>query len=161
MIRARATLLVALALGCAPQPPQTEPAPPLRGIDFRADLEVLRSTPARLATTVTMHNRRPTPATLTFPIACVGLLRAYDGERPAPVWEQHPAGGCPADTLRVDLDPGQAREMSLTTVSTNEVLGRDLPEGTYRFTVLLVPDGHVLEIEAGDARIARGPDTGG
>jgi hypothetical protein len=57
--------------------------------------------------------------------------------------------------LPLALEPDDEREIRIREVSAGEVLGQNLPEGTYRFTVLLEPDGHVLEIEAGEAELER------
>ena len=150
-------LLVLLSLGCMrePPPPLTPPAPPLRGLDFSADLDVSGRSPQRIETTVEIKNRRSVPATLQFPISCYGLLRAYDGIRDAPVWEQEPGEGCPEEPASLSLMPGEEREVEIPTVLARDVLGAALPDGSYRFTVLLVPDGNVLEIVAGEADLQR------
>lgn len=147
--------LVILALGCVYTHPEGEPGPPLRGIDFRAELAVLEPSPVRLAPTVTIRNRRATAATLTFPLACLGLLRAYEAGLAAPVWEQTPGERCQPDALSLSLDPGEERRVPILDVGAKEILGEGLADGTYRFTVLLVPDGHVLEVQAGEVELAR------
>ena len=151
-------------LGCrSSPPPQLEPPPsPLRGIDFQAEISLLRASPARVSTTMTIVNRRPTPALLTFPSACLGLLRVYEeSARTVPVWEQEAGEACPASQERIPLLPGEEREVRLPHVEVREILGTELPGGTYRFTVLVAPGGQVLEVEAGEvdlARIRRSPD---
>lgn len=126
----------------------------LRGIDFRADVEVERDSPARLHGSVTIHNRRPTPALLTFPVACYGLLRAYEGSVTVPAWEQ-PADGCPEETVRLSLMPDEERTIPLASVGVGSILEGGLAPGTYRFTVVVAPDGQVLEIEAGEEELRR------
>lgn len=111
---------------------------------------------------MTIVNRRTTPALLTFPSACLGHLRVYEeSARTVPVWEEEAGEACLASAERISLQPGEEREVRLPHVEVGEILGTELPEGTYRFTVLVAPDGHVLEIEAGEAdltRIRRSPD---
>ncbi|MFN2420118.1 MAG: hypothetical protein ABR527_01870 [Gemmatimonadota bacterium] len=153
----RAFFIMVVLLGCVRStPPETEPtAPALRGLDFDADLDRVERSPLRLEAVVTITNRRSTPVTLTFPIACLGLIRAYEGGSSAPVWEQLSGEGCPRQPLPLALEPDDEREIRIREMSAGEVLGQNLPEGTYRFTVLLEPDGHVLEIEAGEAELER------
>jgi hypothetical protein len=111
---------------------------------------------------MTIVNRRPTQALLTFPSACLGLLRVYEETaRTVPVWEQEAGEACSASAERINLMPGEEREVTLPHIEVAEILGTELPEGTYRFTVLVAPDGQVLEIDAGEAdltRIRRSPD---
>ena len=142
--------------GCMrePPPPLTPPAPPLRGLDFRADVDVSGRSPQRIETTVKIKNRRSAPATLEFAVSCYGLLRAYDGVRDAPVWEQEPGEECPAEPAHLTLMPGEERELEIPVVLAADVLGEALPPGSYRFTVLLVPGGNVLEIVAGEAELS-------
>jgi hypothetical protein len=150
-------LSIALLVGCArTTPPEAEPAAPaLRGLDFEADLDVVARSPLRFVPFVRIENRRPTAVTLTFPIACVGLVRAYEERRSAPVWQQAEGQDCPRAPLPVALMPGAEREIRIREVSAGEILGRNLPDGSYRLTVLLEPDGHVLEVEAGRADLER------
>jgi hypothetical protein len=131
------------------------PAPALRGLDFDADLHVVEEPSLLLQATVTITNRRATPVTLTFPIVCVGLMRAYELDSSSPVWEQRTGEGCPPEPLPLELMPDDEREIRIRGTTAGEVLGADLPAGPYRFTVLLEPDGHVLEIEAGEAELER------
>lgn len=139
--------------GCGNSPPpQTDPA--LRGIDFRARTTL--EARAQVATTVTVRNRRATPVVIAFPMTCFGLLRAYDqSDRRVPVWEQEAGSECPETQTRLSLMPDEARDVEIPAAGVSDVLGMDLPDGTYRFTVVIEPDGQVLEIEAGEATLAR------
>jgi hypothetical protein len=151
-------LLTFLGTGCrsAPPPEVEPPGPPLRGLDFEAEASIQRSSPARLVVTMTMRNRRSTPAVLTFPNACLGLLRVYeDSERSVPVWEQPVGDPCPASTASVSLMPGVDHEVILPPIEVAEILGSELAAGTYRITVVIAPGGQVLEIQAGEAELAR------
>jgi hypothetical protein len=127
----------------------------LRGLDFRAEVDVERDSPSRIRGSITIHNRRSTPALVTFPVACYGLLRAYEeSARMAAVWEQA-ADSCPEEPVRLSLMPGEERTIPLAEVDVAGVLASGLPPGSYRFTVVTAPDGHVLEIEAGEEELER------
>ena len=105
---------------------------------------------------MTLRNRRSTPALLTFPNACLGLLRVYDGSaRTAPVWEQATGDVCPASTASVTLAPGADHELILPPIDVAEILGSELEDGAYRITIVVAPDGHVLEIQAGEVELRR------
>src|SRR5688500_11069406 len=117
-------------LGCrSSPPPQVEPPPsPLRGIDFRAEISLLRASPARVSPTMTIVNRRPTQALLTFPSSCLGHLRVYEETaRTVPVWEQEVGEACSAGAERISLMPGEEREVTLPHVEVGEILGTELP----------------------------------
>lgn len=150
---AAAALIIA---ACRTAPPATNADPmALRGIDFRADVEVEADSPSRILGSITIHNRRSTSALLTFPVACYGLLRAYEeSARMAAVWEQ-PADACPEESVRLSLMPGEERTLPLADVDVATVLGGGLSPGSYRFTVVTAPDGHILEIEAGEEELER------
>lgn len=134
-----------------------EGSPPLRGIDFVADVAVLESFPVRLAGTVRITNRRATPVRLMFPDTCVAMLRVYDGDdsRSAPVWDQRHTTSCDGDAATLEIEPGGTTEVRVPTVSAAAILGDSLPDGTYRFTAYLRPEGgRVVEVEAGIAELA-------
>jgi len=157
-MRKRALAALALASlaasGCRTAPPAGETGPSaLRGIDFRA--AVAAEGDAGLAPTMTIVNRRATPVLLSFPVTCYGIVRAYEKSgRTVPVWEQA-RDACPDGTVRVNLLAGEEKTVSLESVEASHVLGEDLPDGTYRFTVVVAPEGQVLEIEAGEEELAR------
>ncbi len=146
-------------IGCyrATPPAADVASAPLRGLDFRAETTLVGALPdERVRTTVYVRNRRSTPVLLSFPISCYGLLRAYDrSARTAPVWEQEREASCPDMTTRLNLMPGEERTVPLADVEVRRVLGDGLSDGTYRFTVVVAPDGQVLEIEAGEKDLQR------
>lgn len=125
----------------------------LRGIDFLA--EVAPSSPG-LSARVTIANRRAEPVVLAFPDGCLALLRAYEGEsdRLAPVWDQRDAVACDPASASIELAPGERREVPVPPVDADQILGDTLPDGTYRLTAYLRPEGRVVEVEAGTVELA-------
>ncbi|HUP00646.1 MAG TPA: hypothetical protein VM737_03880 [Gemmatimonadota bacterium] len=149
---------VLLWTGCANMPhtaPDTNPGA-LRGIDFQSEIAILESFPVQLAGTVQITNRRETAVSLTFPDDCVALLRIYDreGARNAPVWDQRGSPACEPKPLTVALAPGGTAAVRVPTVSAYEILSDNLPDGSYRVTVYLQPNGNVIEAEAGSVDLA-------
>jgi len=43
----------------------------------------------------------------------------------------------------------------LPPIDVAEILGSELEDGTYRITIVIAPDGHVLEVQAGEAELRR------
>ena len=164
MPRLLALLGFALALGCAGATRSSDIIPPagLRGIDFEPDVALLESFPVQLGGSVAVTNRRDLPVRLTFPRSCAARLRVYEeqGSRVAPVWDQAGTGACGVVPLTLDLAPGESRDLRLPIVSAREILGDSLPDGEYRVTVYLEPDGHVIEVEAGRIDLAVSRDSG-
>lgn len=129
----------------------------LRGIDFHPEILVMESFPVQLAGSVQITNRRERGVRLTFPDDCVALLRAYDhdGTRNAPVWDQRGLPACDADpSFSLNIPAGGTVAVRVPTVSAYDILGDDLPDGTYRLTVHLEPNGQVVEAEAGAVDLA-------
>lgn len=157
----RFAIVVALLLtGCATAPPTEEnPArTPLRGIDFEGD-RVPASGPWAFEGSVTLTNRRTDAATLTFPDPCLALIRVYevDRTRQAPVWDQASSVACDGEPVVVELSPGESRSMPIQAVSGTGILGDSLPEGRYRITAYVRPDGRVIEVELGEADLSVSP----
>lgn len=163
-IATRAASFVALlALACAdsgPSTPAPSPGGPLGGsasrdgIDYRADVAVMESFPVQLAGHVTITNTTDAERTVTFPDGCVALLRAYRPEGGEPVWDQAEEFGCTMALVPMTLAPGASREVGTPTASGYDVLGEDLPDGTYRIAVYLRPDGREIEIDTGTVELA-------
>jgi hypothetical protein len=153
--------MIAVAMACA-NSTRTAPdaaihgADGLRGIDFAPDLLIMESFPVQLAGTVRITNRRERGVSLTFPNDCIVLLRIYDrqGARNAPVWDQRGAPACHPETARLDVPSGGTVAVRIPTVSAYEILGDGLPDGTYRATLYLQPNGQVIEAEAGAVDLA-------
>ncbi|HEX7118039.1 MAG TPA: BsuPI-related putative proteinase inhibitor [Longimicrobiales bacterium] len=127
------------------------------GITYRADTRVMESFPVRLGPTVSVRNDSGTPRTIRFPDGCVVLLRVYtEPERTGqPAWDQARTVGCFQAIQEVDLAPGDTATLAGGTIGAAEILGDSLPAGRYYFTVVLRPDGQVLELAAGAADLAQ------
>jgi hypothetical protein len=146
-------------LGCARSvpPPATDGASParLRGLDFSADLEVVRS-PVQLGGQVRVTNRGTMPETLVFADGCAVRLRVYDiqGARVAPVWEG--PVNCPGEPVALAIAPGESAMLPIPATSAGEILGAEAPAAAYRVTVwlALAPDERVIEIEAGEVDLS-------
>ena len=91
---------------------------------------------------------------VTFPDGCVALLRAYRLGEPEPVWDQSGEQMCTMALVPVELAPGATQEVATPTASGYDILGEDLPDGEYRITIYLRPDGEVVEIDAGTTDLA-------
>ncbi len=124
------------------------------GIEYTGDVLVMESFPVQLSGRVTIANRSQETRTVTFPDGCVALLRAYrPGER-QPVWDQSGEQACTMALVPVELEPGATQEVSTPTASGYDILGDHLPDGEYRITIYLRPDGEVVEIDAGTTDLA-------
>lgn len=154
-------LLLLVALGCSAGPSDPGPRPPggqpsgavtVEGIEYAADVHVMESFPVQLAGRVTMTNRTDATKTVTFPDGCVALLRAYSGEELA--WDQAEEVGCTMALVPVELASGASEEVPTPTSSAYEILDDEWPDGEYRITVYLRPDGEEVEVEAGRADLA-------
>lgn len=168
----RATLPIALfaVLVGATCSDQTSPTPPdpgpgpggdltgsvvRDGIEYRAEVLVMESFPVQLSGRAIMMNRSAQSRTVTFADGCVVLMRAYSPQGGAPVWDQAEGIACTMALVSVDLGPGEERVLPTGSVSAYEILGTDLPDGSYRITVYLRPvEAEVIELEAGTADLA-------
>jgi hypothetical protein len=54
----------------------------------------------------------------------------------------------------VELASGATQEVPTPTASGYDILGDDLPDGEYRITIYLRPDGGEVEIDAGTTDLA-------
>lgn len=158
----RFAIVVALLLAgaCATATPVEEsPArTPLRGIDFEGN-RAPASGRGALEGSVTMTNRRAATAILTFPDPCVALIRVYelDRTRRAPVWDQASSVTCDGEPVVVELSPGGSRSVPIRAVPGTGILGDSLPDGRYRITAYVRPDGRVIEVELGEADLSVPP----
>lgn len=160
------SLPVALLLACTgANAPTSDGGPPGRGsprggavlqdgIEYTGEVLVMESFPVQLSGRVTIANRSQETRTATFPDGCVALLRAYrPGER-EPVWDQSGEQACTMALVPVELAPGATQQIATPTASGYDILGEDLPDGEYRITIYLRPDGGVVEIDAGTTDLA-------
>lgn len=124
------------------------------GIEYTGEVLVMESFPVQLSGRVTIANRSGETRTITFPDGCVALLRAYRPGESEPVWDQSGEQACTMALVPVELAPGATQEVPTPTASGHDILGEDLPDGGYRITIYLRPDGEVVEIDAGTTDLA-------
>ena len=124
------------------------------GIEYTGEVLVMESFPVQLSGRVTIANRSGETRTVTFPDGCVALLRAYRPGESEPVWDQSGEQACTMALVPVELAPGATQEVPTPTASGYDILGEDLPDGEYRITIYLRPDGGEVEIDAGTAALA-------
>lgn len=124
------------------------------GIEYTGDVAVMESFPVQLRGNVTIANRSAETRTVTFPDGCVALLRAYRPGESEPVWDQSGEQACTMALVPVELAPGATQEVPTPTASGYDILGEDLPDGEYRITIYLRPDGGDVEIDAGTTDLA-------
>lgn len=137
--------------GGEPLKPGASGAAKVEGIEYRGELLVMESFPVQLAANVTVTNTSKQPATLEFPDGCVVLLRAYRaGEQ---VWDQSAEMACTMAIQSVTLGAGESKTFRAGT-DAYEILGDALPDGSYRMTAYLRPDGRVVELELGSTDLA-------
>ncbi len=152
-------LLVTMSMAACPAVP---PPPPeelgdmvVDGIAYRVDTQVVETDPVTIQADLELENVTRERVEVTFPDACVILLRGYrDEERtPPPDWDQARVIACAQVLVQHVLEPGQI-ERHQTRVRAHEVLGDSLPAGRYHLTVFLRPDTRTIEIAAGAADMA-------
>lgn len=124
------------------------------GIEYTGEVLVMESFPVQLSGRVTIANRSGEVRTVTFPDGCVALLRAYRPGESEPVWDQSGGQACTMALVPLELAPGATQEVPTPTASGYDILGEDLPDGEYRITIYLRPDGEVVEIDAGTTDLA-------
>lgn len=118
------------------------------GIEYDAEVAVLESFPVQLSGRVTLRNRVDERRTLTFADGCLALMRAYRAGGGGPVWDQAAETGCTMALVPIDLARGEERVLTTGVVSARDVLGEDLPDGSYRLAVYLrLVDEGVVEVE--------------
>ena len=156
--------LLALALACGsedlgPTLPEDPAAPqPVTGrigeLTFSAEL--LQPSWDRLVGRITLTNPTGAPVALGFPDTCVVLLRLYRLADEQRVVDAH-SKRCQPRPIDVTLGPGESRTFE-TNVTFFFILGTEIPEGRYRATLYLRPDGSdEIEIGVGLPRLLR-PD---
>ena len=111
----------------------------------------------RLVGTVTLTNPTAVPLAVRFPDTCVVLLRLYTLDASRLVVDAH-SKRCLPFPVDLTLAPGESRTFE-TNVLFFFVLGNSLPEGRYRATLYLRPEGGgELEIAVGLPRLVRPPE---
>lgn len=159
MLRSEIAACVLLLGGCAGSepPPGTDRAssPATQaGVEYRADTQVLESFPVQLRATVTLLNRTGETVMLELPDGCPVLLRAYrEGVGSKPAWDQGNVLVCTLAIQEVRLAPGESRTFQGRS-DAREILGDSLPDGSYRLTAVVRPNGSTVELPAGSAQLA-------
>jgi hypothetical protein len=106
---------------------------------------------------MTLTNPTDAPIALRFPDTCVVLLRLYRLVDEQRVVDAH-SKRCQTLPVDVTLGPGESRTFE-TNVTFFFVLGVEIPEGRYRATLYLRPDGlDEIEIGVGLPRLIRPED---
>lgn len=141
--------------GTSPTSERASAAPAAtRGLDVSADVTVMESFPVQLRGRLTVEN--PTGDTIVFDVGgCPIFLRVYRTQDGGPVWDQGNGAICTMILRTVSLEPGAVEVFETPTVGAREILGADLPDGTYRTAVYLAfaGDGE-REAEAGTVELA-------
>src|SRR5690606_23442029 len=120
------------------------------GVTHSAATRIAETAPVTVYATVRAENTSSVRRDVTFPDACIVLLRAYrsPARTGAPAWDQRKGAMCAMMLVELSLAPGESREYQ-TRATADQVLGDSLPAGTYHFTALLRPDGRMVEVPAG------------
>lgn len=150
--------------GPTPEPdadrPAAEPAGgpatprPNGDLGVEADVVVMESFPVQLKGTMRVENRSAQP--ISFDVGgCPVFLRAYGPTGGEPVYDQAASTTCIMILETVTLEPGGARTFETPTVSAADILGGNLPDGTYRLTVYLpMIERGELVADAGEVQLA-------
>jgi hypothetical protein len=158
--------VAAVALGCSerttpPEPgaeqgpvPSRVPAPAdISALDLDADVRVMESFPVQLRGTLTVRN--PTDRPIEFDVGgCPVFLRIYDAAGQS-VRDQGDGAICTMILRTVTLEPGGSETFETATASAAEILGEELPDGTYEVRVYLaLVEGGQPEASAGEVELA-------
>ena len=158
--------MAVIAFACAERetPPATDAEPePVPGrvpspadisaLALEADVAVMESFPVQLRGTLTVRN--PTDRTIQFDVGgCPVFLRVYDAAG-AIAWDQGDGAICTMILRTVTLAPGASETFQTGTSSAADILGEDLPDGTYGVGVYLaLVEGGQPEASAGEVELA-------
>jgi hypothetical protein len=159
--RALGASLVVLALACGSGGGPVAPVGPegpvaiegrIGDLTFRAQL--LQPTWDRLVGRVTLTNPTVAPVAVRFPDSCVVLLRLsgqFDEQLVVDTYSKR----CLPLPVDVTLAPGESRTFE-NNVTFFFVLGNEVPEGRYRATLYLRPEGRdEVQIAVGRPRLVR------
>ena len=154
--------LVLLAASCASEsgsstgtdPDRTTGPAGVADLEITADIVVMESFPVQLRGSLTASNL--TEETVSFDVGgCPVFLRAYRSANGGPVWDQANGAVCTMILRTVTLEPGEAEVFQTGTVGAGEILGDDLPDGTYRTAVYLaLASGGEREAGTGEVQLA-------
>lgn len=123
-------------------------------LGVEADVAIMESFPVQLKGTLRVENQTALP--ISFDVGgCPVFLRAYGPTGGEPVYDQAASTTCIMILETVTLEPGGARTFETPTVSAADILGGNLPDGTYRMTVYLpMVEGGELQADAGEVQLA-------
>lgn len=156
-------------LRCAPAP-QSGPrlarasaSASTRWAGFRHTVRLLPTGPDRLSARATLENVTDGTRTAEFPW-CLVWLRVYRGDRL--VWDQARHQPCEGLVRYVTLGPGD-REVAHASLRAREILGRELPDGTYTVRAYVPgpvgrgPPRAARELTLGSVELGRGEEASG
>ena len=164
-VGARLALLAIVALACGgggggPSAPGSPVGPaPIRSrlgeLEIRAEL--VQPAWDRLVGRVTLTNPTTMTVAVRFPDTCIVLLRLYTVSEGRLMIDAH-SKRCIEVPVDVALAPGESRTFE-TNTTFFFILGNALPEGRYRATLYLRPEGlETVEIAVGLPRLFRPVD---
>ena len=137
-------------------PRGTHPSGTVRpqGLDYQGVVDVLESFPVQLSGKVTITNPGPSDGRIDLG-SCVPLMRVYRPGENEPVWDQAEEVICTDILIRHDLAPGESIVRHGPRTSAADILEEDLPDGTYRVTLVVQPvEGEEVELEVGTVDLA-------
>ncbi|HET6362263.1 MAG TPA: BsuPI-related putative proteinase inhibitor [Gemmatimonadota bacterium] len=158
--------IAVIALGCAeretppapgagqgPVPDRTPSPADISALVLEADVAVMESFPVQLRGTLSVRN--PTDRPIQFDVGgCPVFLRVYD-RAGAVAWDQGDGAICTMILRTVTLAPGASETFVTGTSSAADILGEDLPDGTYGVAVYLaLVEGGQPETSAGEVELA-------
>lgn len=157
--------LIGLAAACAdrvPTPETGDRADSIRvvapadfsGLRLEAEVAVNDSIPVQLQGSLEVTN--PTHQATSFDVGgCPVFLRVYDASG-AMVWDQGDGAICTMILRTVTLESGETERFQTAEADVTEILGEELPDGSYRAAVYLaLVDGGQPEASAGEVELAR------
>jgi len=125
-------------------------------LQWVASTAIMESFPVQLATTVKVANVGRKPAVVEQSSGCPVFLRAYrtPDRTGSPAWDQAQQVYCTMAIQVIQLGPGESLTFT-TRANAAEILGDSLPNGRYYLSVYVNKTGAAIELQAGEADLAR------